>query len=91
MPVTLIGSKWSSGTLIFFTKSTGTAVLTLTTTGVTITPALTCASTLACASADLGTTCEANAYTVGGVAGVSKGAGAVTSLTCVNGIITAIS
>ena len=41
MPVTLIGSKWSSGTLIFYTKSTGAAVLTLTTTSVTITPATT--------------------------------------------------
>ena len=42
-------------------------------------------------SADLGTTCEANAYTVGGVAGVDFGPSAVTSLTVVKGIVTAAS
>jgi hypothetical protein len=42
-------------------------------------------------SADLGDTCEANAYTVGGVAGVDFGPGAVTSITIVKGIVTACS
>ncbi len=41
MPVTLIGSKWSSGSLIFFTKSTGAAVITIAPALVTITPATT--------------------------------------------------
>src|SRR5574343_773684 len=36
MPVSKIGQKWSSGALVFYTKSTGTAVLTIDTTGVTI-------------------------------------------------------
>lgn len=41
---------------------------------------------LTAGSADLGTSCEANAYTVGGAAGVS---GTFTSVTVVNGIVTA--
>jgi len=41
-------------------------------------------------TADLGTSCEADAYTVGGVAGVDFN-GAVTNLTAVKGIVTAAS
>lgn len=41
-------------------------------------------------SADLGSSCEANAYTVGGVAGVDFN-GAVTNLTVAKGIVTAAS
>ncbi len=36
-------------------------------------------------------TVDALGYSVGGVAGASKGAGAVTSITVVNGLVTAIS
>lgn len=42
-------------------------------------------------SADLGTTCEADAYTVGGSAGVDFGPAAPASLTVVKGIVTAAS
>ena len=42
-------------------------------------------------TADLGTSCEANAYTVGGTAGADFGPGGVTSLTVVKGIVTAAS
>ena len=41
-------------------------------------------------SADLGDSCEADAYTVGGTSGVSFD-GAITNLTVVNGIVTAAS
>ena len=41
-------------------------------------------------TADLGTSCEADAYTVGGVAGADFN-GAVTNLTAVKGIVTAAS
>jgi DUF2075 family protein len=41
-------------------------------------------------TADLGTSCEADAYTVGGVAGVDF-SGAITNLTTVKGIVTAAS
>jgi hypothetical protein len=41
-------------------------------------------------TADLGTSCEADAYTVGGVAGADFN-GAVTNLTVVKGIVTAAS
>jgi hypothetical protein len=41
-------------------------------------------------SADLGSSCEADAYTVGGIAGVDF-SGAVTNLTVVKGIVTAAS
>lgn len=41
-------------------------------------------------TADLGTSCEADAYTVGGVAGVDF-SGAITNLTAVKGIVTAAS
>jgi len=48
MPVTLIGSKWSSGDLVFYDIATGTAIMTIyhSTTGVAI-PTLTTSSTLA--------------------------------------------
>ena len=39
-------------------------------------------------TADLGTSCEADAYTVGGTAGVDKAYGAIASATIVKGIIT---
>lgn len=39
-------------------------------------------------TADLGTSCEADAYTVGGTAGADKTFGAVTSMTVVKGIVT---
>jgi hypothetical protein len=42
-------------------------------------------------SADLGSSCEANAYTVGGVSGVDYGPAAVSSITIVKGIVTACS
>lgn len=42
-------------------------------------------------SADLGTACEADAYTVGGVAGVDFGPAAPASITVVKGIVTAAS
>jgi len=42
-------------------------------------------------SADLGTACEANAYTVGGVAGCDFGPAAPASITVVKGIVTAAS
>jgi len=41
-------------------------------------------------SADLGTSCEADAYTVGGSAGIDF-SGAITNLTVVKGIVTAAS
>ena len=41
-------------------------------------------------SADLGTSCEADAYTVGGTAGIDF-SGAITNLTVVKGIVTAAS
>jgi len=42
-------------------------------------------------TSDLGTSCEADAYTVGGVAGVDFGPGAPASITIVKGIVTACS
>jgi hypothetical protein len=36
MPVTLIGSDWSAGSLIFFRKDTGATVMTIAPTGVTL-------------------------------------------------------
>lgn len=42
-------------------------------------------------TADLGTSCEADAYTVGGVAGADFGPADATSFTVVKGIVTAIS
>ena len=42
-------------------------------------------------TADLGTSCEADAYTVGGVSGVDFGPAAVSSITVVKGLVTAIS
>ena len=41
-------------------------------------------------TADLGTSCEADAYTVGGVAGVDHGPADITSITVVKGIVTAV-
>lgn len=41
-------------------------------------------------TADLGTSCEADAYTVGGAAGVDFGPSDITTITVVKGIVTAI-
>jgi len=41
-------------------------------------------------TADLGTSCEADAYTVGGAAGIDHGPADITSITVVKGIVTAI-
>lgn len=53
--------------------------------GLTLTGALAVTGT-----ADLGTSCEADAYTVGGVAGADHGPADITSLTVVKGIVTAV-
>ena len=46
---------------------------------------------IAAGTADLGTSCEADAYTVGGVAGIDHGPADITSITVVKGIVTGIS
>ena len=104
MPVTNVKSSWSSGNLIFKRKSSGTAASVQfgeDDTGIDV-KFFGASSGSYClwdesadkliivgGTADLGTSCEANAYTVGGVAGADFASGAITTLTVVKGIVTA--
>ena len=102
MPVTNLQSTWSSGNLIFKRKVAGTAASVsfgVDDAGVDVIMYGDTASSnatwdasadkliLTGASADLGTSCSADAYVVGLTAGVDFQSGAITSLHIVKGIV----
>ncbi len=93
-----INSKFASGNLVFYEKAVGRTatgdVLTIGTTAVTVgnTSNAVDFTVKGTGASDLGVSCEANAYTVGGVAGEDEsGSGTITTftITIVKGIVTA--
>jgi len=107
MPVTNVKSKWVSGNLVFKEAVVGNGAqihygedddgLDVKFFGATASSYMLWDESadkliINAGTADLGTTCEADAYTVGGVAGIDSGAvGTVTTftITIVKGIVTA--
>lgn len=102
MPVTNVKSEWSSGNLVFKRKAAGTAASVsfgVDDSGVDVIMYGDTASSnatwdasadkliLTGASADLGTSCSADAYVVGLTAGVDFASGAVTNIHVVKGIV----
>ena len=104
MSISLVKSKWVSGNLVFEKVGTGAATgihfgvdgtgldvkFFGTTSGKYMLWDQSADKLIILGTADLGTTCEADAYTVGGAAGVDF-SGAITNLTTVKGIVTAAS
>jgi len=102
MPVTLIKSEWSSGSLIF--KKVGTGA----TTGIVLGEDATgldfkcygdttgkymlwdqsADKLIVVGTADMGTSLNVAAYTVGGTAGVDFASGAISNLQIIKGIVT---
>lgn len=107
MPVTNVKSKWASGNLVFHETVLGNGAqihfgedddgLDVKFFGATASSYMLWDESadkliINAGTADLGTACEADAYTVGGVAGIDSGAvGTVTTftITIVKGIVTA--
>ena len=101
MPVTLVKSEWSSGSLIF--KKVGTGA----TTGIVLGEDATCLDfkcygdttgkymlwdqsadkLIVVGSADMGTSLNVAAYTVGSTAGADFASGAVTNLHVIKGLV----
>lgn len=106
MPVTNVKSKWVSGNLVFSEAVTGNDAqihfgenddgLDIKFFGATSGSYMLWDESadkliINAGSADLGTSCEANAYTVGGVAGVDATyATTVSGITVVKGIVTSV-
>lgn len=102
MPVTNIQSTWSSGNLIFKRKVAATAASVIfgvddngvdvvfygDTTGKSLTWDSSADKLINTGTTDAGTSLEADAFTVGGSAGVDFASGAITSLQIVKGIVT---
>ncbi|MFA7287300.1 MAG: hypothetical protein WC055_00325 [Melioribacteraceae bacterium] len=102
MPVTLVKSSWESGNLVF--KKVGTWATTGITLGEDATGLdfkcfgdttgkymlwdQSADKLIIIGTSDLGTSAEADAYTVGGTAGVDFASGAITSLQVIKGIVT---
>jgi len=102
MPVTNVRSGWSSGNLIFKRSISTTAAsiqfgedeagLDITmygdTSGITCKWDASADKLINTGTMDAGTSLEADAYTVGGTAGVDFTSGAITNLEIINGIVT---
>ncbi len=102
MPVTLVKSEWSSGNLVFKKIGTGAATgITLgedatgldfkvfgDTTGKYMLWDQSADKLIVIGTADMGSSLEADAFTVGGTAGADFTSGPITNLCVVKGIVT---
>jgi len=102
MPVTLVKSEWSSGSLVFKKLGSGAATgITLgedatgldfkvfgDTTGKYMLWDQSADKLIVVGTADMGSSLNATAYSVGGTAGADFTSGPITNLTIVKGIIT---
>lgn len=102
MPVTLVKSEWSSGSLVFKRKVAATEASIIlgedtkgldfkvfgTTTGKYMLFDNSADKLVVVGTADMGSSLEADAFTVGGTAGVDFVSGPITNLTIVKGIVT---
>jgi hypothetical protein len=102
MPVTNVKSEWSSGNLVFKRKAAGTAASVsfgVDDSGVDVIMYGDTASSnatwdasadkliLTGASADLGTSVEADSYSVGGTAGIDFSSGSISNIQIIKGIV----
>lgn len=100
MPVANLKSEWSSGNLVFSRKHSGTAASVMfgvddngvdvkmfgDTTGKYAMWDSSADKLIVVGTADMGTSLEADAFTVGGTAGATFASGAITSAQFINGL-----